>query len=299
MGSIVLELQKDAMNNSIPVSVLMRKAYIIAKKLGLSEFEKWIQSELNGYAVDDKNIPNYRKIQGNIRGWNPYHGWIPVIIEDEKISEILSNNIVIQPIMDIENLLNSKGDYLSMKFPQKIQNMLSKGVRMQTIFDLRVSKGQLHSIIEAVRNIVLEWALKLEEDGIKGDKLSFSIEEKEMAKEKNYNIYNFYGDISNSQIQQNSHHSVQIMEQNELDVEKVKKLVSHISENMDSFSFEEKKVCELNSELNTLKDQVESPKPKSIIIKECLKSIRNIFEGVSGNLLASGIIYEIAKILGN
>lgn len=299
MESIVLELQKDAMDNSIPVSALVRKAYIIAKKLGISEFEKWVHSELNGYEVDKGKIPSYRKIQGDIRGWNPYHGWIPVVIENEKVSEILSNNKIAQPITDIEILANSEGNCLSMKFSQKVQNQLSKGIKMQTNFELQFNKEQMKSILEAVRNIVLGWALKLEEDGIKGYGLTFSAEEKEMAKEKNYNIYNYYGDINNSQIQQNPHHSVQFMDQSECDIETIKHLINWINENLESFGLEREKVSEICSELSTLKVQIESPKPKGAILKEGLNSLRSIFEGVSGNLLASGILYEIAKILGN
>ena len=68
---IVIELQREALDENISIESLMRKAYLVAKKLGLKEFEKWINQEQNGY---DEQIPEYRNIVGEIKAWNPYHG---------------------------------------------------------------------------------------------------------------------------------------------------------------------------------------------------------------------------------
>ena len=46
---IVIELQREALDENISIESLMRKAYQVAKKLGLKEFEKWINQEQNGY----------------------------------------------------------------------------------------------------------------------------------------------------------------------------------------------------------------------------------------------------------
>ena len=59
MDGVVLELQKDSLNPNIDVVTLSRKAFVIAKKLKLSDFENWISKELNGYSLDDE-CPEYR-----------------------------------------------------------------------------------------------------------------------------------------------------------------------------------------------------------------------------------------------
>lgn len=157
MSSLILELQRDAYDSSMSLSKLLRKAYIVARKLNIIEFEKWISSELNGYKGEDiKNIPEYRTVRGNVRGWNPYHGWIPVIIEDEKTSEILSKNIIPQSVLEIEILANSESDHLIMKYPQSTQNYLSEYTGFTTDYQMHISKTKALSILEAVRNIVLE-----------------------------------------------------------------------------------------------------------------------------------------------
>jgi hypothetical protein len=55
MASLIEELQHDALNSNVRVGDLLRKAKIIAVKLDLPEFEKWVENELNGYKAKAKN----------------------------------------------------------------------------------------------------------------------------------------------------------------------------------------------------------------------------------------------------
>lgn len=57
---------------------LLRKVYFAARKLKLQEFEDWVNHEWNGYKDLDK-IPDYRLLRGELKAWNPDHGWISVI----------------------------------------------------------------------------------------------------------------------------------------------------------------------------------------------------------------------------
>lgn len=56
---------------------------------------------------------------------------------------------------------------------------------------------------------------------------------------------------------------------------------------------------ELISEMQTLQIQKESPKPKSLIINESLKTIRSLLESVSSNVIAAPIIEQITKLIHN
>jgi hypothetical protein len=47
MSSSVLELQHDALQPDVRVIDLLRKSLVVAKKLGLGEFEEWVNAELN------------------------------------------------------------------------------------------------------------------------------------------------------------------------------------------------------------------------------------------------------------
>ncbi len=61
---IVIELQREALEDNISIESLMRKAYLVARKLNLTEFEEWINQEQNGYKGQ---VPEYRYIVGEIK----------------------------------------------------------------------------------------------------------------------------------------------------------------------------------------------------------------------------------------
>ena len=90
MSSLILELQHEVMKPDCDILYALRKAHLIASKLRLAEFDAWIQNELNGYKMNQDGIPEYRRINGRLKAWNPYHGWIPVILDNTELEKMLS-----------------------------------------------------------------------------------------------------------------------------------------------------------------------------------------------------------------
>lgn len=85
MSSIVLDLQQEVLKPDCDILNSLRKAHLIASKLKLHDFDTWVQSELNGYSYGDKDkIPNYRKVKGTLKAFNPYRGWISAQCSDDK-----------------------------------------------------------------------------------------------------------------------------------------------------------------------------------------------------------------------
>lgn len=76
---------------------------------------------------------------------------------------------------------------------------------------LHIPSDSLAKILNDVRNIVLNWTLKMEKDGILGEGLTFSKNEAEIAHQGNHTI-NYLavsGDVVSSQIQQGTNASSQ------------------------------------------------------------------------------------------
>jgi hypothetical protein len=216
MTSLILDLQRDALDSNIRVSDLLRKALVAARKLGIKDFEAWINLELNGY-VEWKNIPTYRMLQGQIEAWNPFYGWQPVIFEDPEYAKALSSCSVSQSIGEIEATI---GDHkpqgrLIMSLPQETEYEIIQGLDLTTKVSRRVSAARIVNILDAVRNIILGWSLKLEQDGILGEGLAFSDREKEIAAQGIYLVNNFYASAT---IQQGNISSSQITAQNDVTV---------------------------------------------------------------------------------
>lgn len=212
MAQIVLELQREAISKESDILNLLRKAYLVARKLKLIEFEEWINNELNGYTNIDK-LPDYRKVKGEVKAWNPYHGWIPVILQNDEIDKAISEHLVSDSIPNLMNVYdNSDGNTAVLQFGASMNQMLSKSCGFGTKYALMIGVNQIYNIMEKTRNIVLDWAITLEENGILGEGLQFTEQEKDIANSTStINNYtnNFYGNVKDTQIQQDTKDSLQ------------------------------------------------------------------------------------------
>lgn len=287
MSSIVIELQQDALDKSIPVEDLLRKALVVSKKLGISEIEEWINSELNGYDQTSK-IPKYREIRGIIKAFNPYQGWIPVQFETEEDSVLASTQLNRNSIGEISNL--SEGKNLQAEISPELKKALwdSNGVK----FDIKlfISPTSMVGILERVRNDILEWALELEKNGIVGNDFSFTKSEQQKATVNSYSIVNNIGIMNHSAVQQLSHGAHQ-----ELKVADIEELISLAKNLIAEGKLSKDQAAELQSEIITIEAQKKSPKPKKQIIIESMKTIRNIAEGATGSIVATGLLNTISQ----
>lgn len=206
MSSLIIELKANAINSSVSILDLLRQALVVATKLEIKDFEDWIELELNGY-TDNQSIPEYRYIQAQLKGLNPYHGWQPVIAGDDetlKFHKELCNHPIGERISKLVNLVQNTGSSnLCIKLSPKIESLLVASLGGRTPVQLCISSASIKGIIEAVQDIILRWALKLEEDEILGEGMSFSKQEKDIASSHNYyNIfvkYLGYKSMSNTQ----------------------------------------------------------------------------------------------------
>jgi hypothetical protein len=188
MSGLVSELQSDALNSSLSTLDILRKALVVARKLSLKDFGQWIKLELDGYQNSD--VPDYRRTQGQLRAWNPYHGWQPVVASDELGLEVLkefSNVHNSQPIGELIELVKNPELNLSLVLSPQAETYLSQFIDAKV--KISVSSSSISKILQAVKNIILEWSLQLEEDGIIGESMSFSDQEKQIA-QKHISEYN-------------------------------------------------------------------------------------------------------------
>lgn len=292
MDSIVLELQRDALNKTVAVTDLLRKAYVVAKKLKIPDFEEWANNELNGYG-ESKTVPKYRMVSGHVKAWNPYHGWQPVVIDDAEKEKAISSRACGQTIAEIEDLVKGRdaNGTFHMPFSGKVLNQLRRAIDFDTEITLITDRTALVRILDSVRNIILNWAMKLEEDGILGEGYTFTQKEKHAVEKHSYNINNFYGSVEGAQIQQGTSASSQMQE---FDLEKAHQIHDDIRNAMSELRLSEPLRAEVGAELDTIETQIKSPRPKTPIIKECFGSLRKILEGAGGNIAG-----ELLKQIGS
>jgi hypothetical protein len=295
MQPLVLQLQAECLDAGVSILEVLRKALVVARKLSLTDAQAWIEKELNGYKSGDE-APPHRLLTGQIRSWNPYHGWIPMIFEDHREAAYLSKCFVGQPIGELEDLLKHGTGTLQFPFDPGTEANLMKGMDIPLQTTRHLSRSSVTGIIDAVRNMVLEWCLQLEKDGILGDGMVFSAREKEAASHSNYTI-NYNGPVVHSQIQQGSPHATQSMTVSDPERTAIAEFIQTLNEHTAELRLDVSAMSSLNAELQAVQKQVVSPNPSRPVLHQSLRTIRNLIEGCAGSLIASGLLFELGKLL--
>ncbi len=205
MPSLVLELQAMATDSSNDVIDLLRKALLVSSKLEIEDFAKWVHSELDGYEVSEI-VPAYRVIRTDLKVWNPYNGYIPLHLNSD-LENKLCNIHLRAPISQVVTSIRKEDGYPTIPFaPEQREYLLDiqESPAMEPV--RRVSITCMKAIEDAIRNTILDWSLKLEKQGVLGDGMSFTHEEKQKAKSHQVHIENFQGvlgDVSGNVTQKN------------------------------------------------------------------------------------------------
>ena len=292
MSSLVLDLQQEILKPDCDILNALRKAHIIAIKLKLSEFDTWIQSELNGYETNQDLIPDYRKISGQLKAWSPYHGWIPVIMQDSRLEEALCRRKMEDSIGDIIELYSKSKGNIILTFSADVAAKLDSwsNAPFNTNYSLHVSNHQLKSIVDKVINCLMEWTLKLEENGIVGENMRFNETESASAKDIPQQI-NYYGPVINGNIS-----SSQIVSGNNSTVTYNAQAISDaINEIRDSLEKEQITGEDMENALELLSDiseKIEQNKKPSII-KSALVGLKDFILATGANVTAALINTKI------
>lgn len=298
MTSLIEQLQSHALDNTVPATDLLRKAKVVAVKLDLGEFLVWIEKELNGYETETQDeLPRYRMLKGETKAWNPYQGWIPVMFHDEESQDLLSRRGANQPLGELEHIVRTSEDgTLRMSFNTAAKKQIMEAIEYEGDIVFMMSTASVAGIIDAVRNIILDWSLKLEQAGIIGDGMSFSGEDKIKAKEPRatYNINkieNFTGNMGSVSDQA----TISIQQINSGDIEGIKKVIAQIKDKSNSLGLSGLSQAELSTTAVELEKEIQKTNPKASRIQSLLSSLRAILEGATGNLVAQGILTELLK----
>jgi hypothetical protein len=295
MEPLVLQLQAECLDSHVSILEVLRKALVVARKLSLTDAQVWIEKELNGYKSGD-SAPPHRLLTGQIRAWNPYHGWIPVVFQNSSEADNLSKCFAGQPVGELEDLVRHGQDTLQFPFNSETERYLMKGMGVPLQATRHLSRAAVSGILDAVRNMVLEWCLQLEKDGILGEGLVFSAKEKETAAHSGYTI-NYNAPVSHSQIQQGSPHATQTMTVSDTDRTSLAKFIHTLKEHTPQLGLDASTTGKLDAEVQAIETQVASASPSRPALHESLRTIRNLLEGCAGSLIASGLLFEIGKLL--
>lgn len=194
-ASLILELQELAARRSSDLTDLLRLCLMAATKLELKAFRAWVKCELDGYPNGD-SVPEYRRVRTQLKAKGAFTpGWIPFYVQDRELEVTLLIVPVLQPVSSLEHILNTKGQTCMYALSGQEVHLIHKLAPDTHGMDITktLDKSQLVDLLDAVRNNILDWALRIEGEGVLGEGMTFTRKEKLMARNITYNIRNLQG----------------------------------------------------------------------------------------------------------
>jgi len=299
---LILQIQEAALDGKSSVADALRKAKVACVKLGAGdgEFAKWIGLELNGYKTLE-GFPDYRKLSGTPEGYNPYHGWQPVIFHSAQQKENWGHAPIGMTISAIEeSIRNAKPDgVFGFPYPPDVEQELRDSVNHGTQFRIRLEVSHVANIINSVRNILLEWTLEMEKKGILGENLTFSADEKNKSAAVTANTVTHINIGQVGAFVQSAHESVvhgsveatTTLSQSTLDlVQQVEALlpVSNLPAPIQS---------EAQAALADLKQAASAQQPDSGRLRKGLESLKRVLAPAGETLIKLAVDAAVTKLL--
>lgn len=297
MAGIVIELQQEVLKQDCDIVNVLRRAHVIATKLQLTEFDSWITHELNGYP-NQEVCPEYRKIKGVLKAFNPYQGWIPAMISDIEMETDVCERKMANSISEIVSLCQEENDLLS-EFTGAQTEILNKIFR--TTFPMKyalfIPRTSVMDIIEKVKNTILEWTLKLEEKGIIGDNMTFTEKEKNTATSIPQTINNYYGD---TKIVNSSGDNTTVVAGDNNNVsfsyEKASKIIEEVEKSINNENLNKDDLETAKDILVDIRDKIDQKKKPSIV-KATLSGLKDFLIGAGANVAAALIQSKLKDII--
>jgi AbiTii len=162
---------------------------------------------LNGYKDATTDIPAYRHVVAEVKAFNPQRGWIPMWFQDSEMARAVRNAKIENPIAEIEEMSRANKGRLIINFTPEMLNLLMRDMNEYNAMMPRkfIAPNSLTGIVDKVRTTILEWALKLEKEGILGEGMTFSDDERKRAAQNpsiHINTFNgVLGDVNGGQLQ--------------------------------------------------------------------------------------------------
>lgn len=293
---IVVELQKACLDPSVSVATILRRAKVIASKLGLDDLNAWIDSELNGYNCSMEDLPEHRKGVGQPKFFNPYHGWQPIHTSDDWFGNIVRTVFFPNSISEIEHLVQmGKGDVLQMGYNPSIAEAIQEQMPRRMEVALHFSKVEAVAALDFVRNKTLEWSLQLEQRGIVGEGLTFEASDRKEAAVVTNNIYGGTVGVL-GQVAGNATNSGLVTINGPIDGVGLAGLHEQFAASLGGLPDEA--VRDLQPHLDKLREEANLDKPSNSVVSSALSSMRKVLEGATGNLTAEGMLAAIAAFAG-
>lgn len=164
----IRELRDGAVDDSVPLSTLLRKTLILASLIQNEDLRVWAKRELDGYPSVEQ-LPSYRNVVASVSG--DFVGRVRAMdhrLPVEQYDEDTQNRLTIVPIVDsvreLEETLKGAGEFVTFALEMSWCQILPPLFEYAELVDIRrhVHRGKLQAILDTVRTQLLDLVLDLE-----------------------------------------------------------------------------------------------------------------------------------------
>jgi len=317
----------DLASENIRLVNILRKINILTFKIKNEKLKIWVNHELNGYSGSDE-LPAYRIIpcevkgnlvQSNIRGIiTANNRRIPVELLGQDIIDYQLYKVdVRQGIAEIESINDNRDDCVCFELPFYVIMQLEranivKNFHIENAW-LAVIKPSISSILESLKNHLLEFLLQLNDEignpnkdfTIMKNKNKFDeIFEKTIGNISGNNNVNISVGDNSIQTTTNDSASTHIEQKIENQVYSDDKLIKDLKELLEIFRKLENEhkddledVEEFRGELARIEVQTNKETPKRNIIKQSLDVIKTMTVNIASNASTDTVVGKINSII--
>jgi hypothetical protein len=203
-----------------------------------------------------------------------------------------------QPIAGIESLLAQRTDgQLIFHYEPYLLDELSKANRQQLLeCGAFCDRATAVAIVDAVRTLILEWAIEVEKTGIKGTDVNFSDQEQKIAAGAPISIHigsitGFTGTLGVGNVARDATSSA-------LQIDHVQNLVNEIKSHVAALSSEGLDEQELMQRIEALEAELRKRTPDRGVIANLLTELRSIVAETARGIVSSGLVTLLNQILG-
>lgn len=195
------EIRDDLVNESAGLSNTLRKAKILASRLGVPEFREWLQSELNGYPDEDK-VPRYRRHRpinmGTFLG--PFQSQMKnVVLPTYKLpdwaKDFTDNLIFLEGVGLLEGLLDGESESVNRKWPQELVIVAREHIEVSggmVLVDAwqPIPNHLVSGTLDKIKNVLLDFMLDMQENEVGLEDVKRDVGKRQVVRNLfNFNIY--------------------------------------------------------------------------------------------------------------
>ena len=297
---LILQVQQAAVDSNASLGDALLKAKVVCAKLDLVEFGEWVELETSGYPdVEFTDMPEYRKIRGTPQAHNPYHGWQDIAFADQETFDMLSICPISTAVTTLETQVAGANPDGCFEFQYSIyqQNFIREATGHRWSVRLKIDVGSTKGILDRVRLILTDWTIRLEKEGVLGDSMQFTGDDKETSARATETVINNFHMRNVGAFVHSANHSTVTGEAHEsLDMSQVSNLISQIEAQTQFLPADIQ--AEIAPHIEEVKQELSGTKDQKRI-RQSLKVVGDICMKIGTSVAASGITHAIAAILAS